>query len=220
MADYSKGWIKLFRCIQDHPLWKRTPYDKARAWVDLILTANHQDNKFMIGNHIAKINSGEMITSQRKLAERWGWSRNTVRTFLLFLKNDGMIELKTTNELSHLTILNYNEIQQKATHELNSKRATSRATPIPPLEHKQECKNEKNERSSIGSPQAHLTDEAFISTLKDNLAYKHIGVESELAKMDAWLLAHRGRKKTRRFVVNWLNKIDKPMDQEPRGRMP
>ena len=30
--------------------------------------------------------------------------------------------------------------------------------------------------------------------------------------MDAWLLTHRGRKKTRRFVVNWLNKIDKPME--------
>ena len=30
--------------------------------------------------------------------------------------------------------------------------------------------------------------------------------------MDAWLLAHKGRKKTRRFVVNWLNKIEKPLE--------
>jgi hypothetical protein len=26
--------------------------------------------------------------------------------------------------------------------------------------------------------------------------------------MDAWLLAHPGRKKTRQFVINWLNKVE------------
>ena len=62
-----------------------------------------------------------------------------------------------------------------------------------------------------GSPPAHLTDTAFILALKDNLAYRHIDLDVELAKMDAWLLTNRGRKKTKRFVVNWLNKIDKPL---------
>jgi hypothetical protein len=29
--------------------------------------------------------------------------------------------------------------------------------------------------------------------------------------MDTWLLTKPGRQKTRRFIVQWLNKIDKPM---------
>lgn len=51
----------------------------------------------------------------------------------------------------------------------------------------------------------------FINSLKNNPAYKHIDIDTELAKMDAWLSTRPARKKTRRFVVNWLNKIDKPI---------
>jgi len=57
-----------------------------------------------------------------------------------------------------------------------------------------------------------LTDEQFIEAFKTNPAYRHFDVGVELGKMDSWLLAHPGRQKTRRFVVNWLNKIDKPME--------
>ena len=57
-----------------------------------------------------------------------------------------------------------------------------------------------------------VSDEDFIRKLINNPAYKTINVEIELSKMDAWLLAHKGRKKTRRFIVNWLNKTDKPVE--------
>ncbi len=51
----------------------------------------------------------------------------------------------------------------------------------------------------------------FLPALKANPAYKHIDIDNELNKMDAWLMTHPGRQKTQRFVVNWLNKIDKPI---------
>lgn len=54
-------------------------------------------------------------------------------------------------------------------------------------------------------------DKVFIESLKKNKAYEHINIDIELDKMDAWLLAHKGRQKTKRFVVNWLNKIEKPL---------
>lgn len=53
---------------------------------------------------------------------------------------------------------------------------------------------------------AKLTDDEFIVSLKNNTAYRHINVEIELGKMDAWLLTKPNRKKTRPFVVNWLNR--------------
>ena len=60
----------------------------------------------------------------------------------------------------------------------------------------------------------------FIETLKANIAYKHINIEIELAKMDAWLALPRnkGRKKTDRFILNWLNKIDKPINTKSEAR--
>ena len=61
------------------------------------------------------------------------------------------------------------------------------------------------------------SDSDWLATLKTNPAYTGIDIEKELAKMDAWLSTPkgRGRKRTRGFVVNWLNKIDKPMASAP-----
>lgn len=59
-----------------------------------------------------------------------------------------------------------------------------------------------------------LSDEDFIQSLKDNPAFKGIDINRELLKMDAWLITKPGRKKTRQFIVNWLNKIDQPLSHE------
>lgn len=54
----------------------------------------------------------------------------------------------------------------------------------------------------------HLADQEFIAQLKVNPAYRHLDIETELGKMDAWLLTPKGarKKKTRAFVVQWLNR--------------
>ena len=69
--------------------------------------------------------------------------------------------------------------------------------------------------SPIGPPATKkLTEEQFLESLKANQAYTHINLGVELARMDAWLSTKPGRKKTRAFVVNWLNKIDKPIGEQ------
>ena len=83
------------------------------------------------------------------------------------------------------------------------RRRYGQATDNVPLE---ENRIDKNRREKI-----QLSDKDFILALKSNPSYKHIDVEHELGKMDGWLSTHPGRKKTRRFIVNWLNKVDKPV---------
>lgn len=51
-----------------------------------------------------------------------------------------------------------------------------------------------------------MDDQQFIEALKANKAYEHLNVEKEFARMDAWLLGRPDRKKTRRFIINWLNR--------------
>jgi len=67
--------------------------------------------------------------------------------------------------------------------------------------------------SKVNTRTVNLTDEEFITSLKENAAFRGLDVSRELAKMDAWLTAHPGRQKTRRFIVNWLNKIDRPLQE-------
>lgn len=60
---------------------------------------------------------------------------------------------------------------------------------------------------------AGISDEEFIQSLRDNHAYRGIDLDSELGKMDAWFLTPKGkgRKKTRAFILRWLNKTDRPV---------
>lgn len=68
-----------------------------------------------------------------------------------------------------------------------------------------QIKNKNKNKKKLLSPQE------FISSLKTNDVYKHINIDNELLKMDTWLAQHPGRKKTPRFVLNWLNKIEAPI---------
>jgi hypothetical protein len=59
----------------------------------------------------------------------------------------------------------------------------------------------------VGAPKkSYLLDEEFWTEMKRH--YPNIDVEAESRKMDAWLLARPGRKKTRQFVIGWLNKVE------------
>lgn len=56
-----------------------------------------------------------------------------------------------------------------------------------------------------------MSDDQFIQSLKTNPAYQGIDIDIEIGRMNAWLLTKPNRKLTRPFIVNWLNRIDKPM---------
>lgn len=72
MAGENKGWISLHRSIQDNVLWEDKPFSKGQAWVDLLLLANHKEGKTLIDSNVICVNRGELITSIRKLCDRWG----------------------------------------------------------------------------------------------------------------------------------------------------
>lgn len=62
-------------------------------------------------------------------------------------------------------------------------------------------------KEEVGAPKkTYLLDEEFWAEMRRH--YPNIDVDAESRKMDAWLLARPGRKKTRQFVINWLNKVE------------
>lgn len=63
-----------------------------------------------------------------------------------------------------------------------------------------------------------LSDSEFLESLKTNPVYKHVDLNHEFQKMDIWITNNPGRKKTRRFIVNWLNKIERPVTFAPKPK--
>lgn len=136
------GWIKIHRDILYHEIWSDKPFSKGQAWIDLILLANHSDNKCMVGNRMEDVKRGSFITSELNLSERWGWGRKKVLLFLKFLESESMIVRSTNNKRIAITIVNYDVYQYQGTakeQQKNNKGTTK--------EHKQEKKNDKNVRN-------------------------------------------------------------------------
>jgi hypothetical protein len=71
----------------------------------------------------------------------------------------------------------------------------------------------KKSTKKEGRRRGTLTDEEFWEALRINPAYQGIDFVRERGKMAAWLLtpAGRGRQLTHRFILNWLNKCDRPV---------
>ena len=105
----QKGWMPIYRRLQDHWLWQDKPFARGQAWLDLLLLASHNENEFLFGNQIVKNEVGSFITSIEKLKHRWGWSNTKVISFLKLLESDGMIVKKSDTKKTVITIVNYGD---------------------------------------------------------------------------------------------------------------
>lgn len=103
----AEGWISIHRKLQECWIWNGEPFTRGQAWVDILLSATHNDFKKRIGNSLVTIQSGQLHTSILKLSQRWKWSEKKVRRFLELLKSDGMITYEGTAHGTTLTIVNY-----------------------------------------------------------------------------------------------------------------
>ena len=112
------GWIKLHRVIKEHAFFKeKRKFSRFEAWVDLLLSANHMDKQFLLGNEMVTCERACLITSEVKLMDRWGWSKSKVRAFLLLLDNEKMIVKKTDTKKTTITIVKYDFYQGSDTTE-------------------------------------------------------------------------------------------------------
>ena len=141
------GWVKIHRSIQDHWIWEDPV--KLKWWLDLIMMANHQENKILINGELVTIEAGERHTSEDKLSARWGVSRNTVRKFLALLEKDGMISLKKSRQSgTTYKVLNYNVYQgfsEEKKHQTEQRTEQQKDNAVNNELHIN--KNEKNEKN-------------------------------------------------------------------------
>lgn len=111
----AEGWIRLHRSIQSHWLWKDKPFSYGQAWMDLLMMVNHKEGKVLMDATLVTVPAGAVITSEKKLSDRWGWGRTKTRTFLKMLETDSMIVKKTTNKRTEINVVNWGKFQNPQT---------------------------------------------------------------------------------------------------------
>ena len=109
----SHGWIKLYRCLLDDPIWQCSTNEQKVILVTLLLMANHAERKWEWNGRPYYCKPGQMITSAESIAKKAGpdISRQNVRTALKRLEKMGFLTIQTTKLNTLLTICNWETYQ-------------------------------------------------------------------------------------------------------------
>lgn len=103
------GWIKIYREITQH--WIFHDAEKFKWWIDMIFLASYEDNKVLVGNRLVSLKRGQFMASISFFVKRWDVGKDKVINFLKLLQTDGMIDKTTDNNVSIITICNYESYQ-------------------------------------------------------------------------------------------------------------
>lgn len=104
----EEGYIKLSRRFFSHVLWpKGGVFSPSEAWLDCIQMAAFRDHRRLVGKTVIEIPRGAIAASERFLAERWSWSRTKIRRFLTLLQDERMVVLKKDQEVTLITLCNF-----------------------------------------------------------------------------------------------------------------
>lgn len=106
-----EGWIKLHRQVTENEFWHSERFTKAQAWIDLLLLATHKQRTVMIKGSEIRLKAGELCYSQKSLADRWRWNVKSVSIYLSMLSRREMLETKTDNKTTVITIRNWARYQ-------------------------------------------------------------------------------------------------------------
>lgn len=142
------SWIKLDRDVVKHWIFKDEW--KFKCWIDLLVLANYSDNKVEIKGILFTCKRGELLYSLDSLSLRWNSNKSKVRRFLKLLESDSMIELKSEQVTTRITICKYdsyqgvrNEDETQTKHKRNEDETQTK--PI------KESKEEKEEKENINN---------------------------------------------------------------------
>ena len=112
----KKGYIALYRKIQDNKLWKKKRvFSEAEAWIDILMEAQHseQQQEVLLGMAVIECGYAQSLNSIKTWAKRWGWSMSRVTRFFKLLKNENMIETENVKKTTRLTVCNYSRYDPK-----------------------------------------------------------------------------------------------------------
>lgn len=147
------GFIKLYRDLQDNPIWNDKPFSKGQAWVDIMFRCNHICKKVIGYSDVNWVLRGQFISSNYKLAEAWGWSESSVRKFIKLLELEQMVMTSAHSKFTLFEVTKYCVYQAVDTVEADDftnaqKTRRKRAAHAQKTPNKND-KNNKNEKKLI-----------------------------------------------------------------------
>ena len=162
----NNGWIKIHRKIMDNCIYKDAHL--LHLFIHCLLKANHKANKFLFNDKEMIIERGQFITGRLQLAEDLNVNSSLVYRKLKILENLKIVNIKSNNKFSLVTVLKYNTYQdlintneQQNGQQANNKRTTN----------EQQANTNKKDKNDNKEKKIKIIDSANIPlvNLKNNI---------------------------------------------------
>ncbi|MER1249798.1 replication protein [Bacillus sp. C10(2022)] len=143
------GWIKLHRKIKENPIFANS--DMFKLWALCLIKATHKEHDQLVGNQMVKLLPGEFVTGRHELASEFNEgvkpsekvSPSTVWRYMKNFEKWQMLNIKSGNKFSVISVTNWSEYQQSE-QQVNSKRTANEQQ----VNTNKNVKNEKNEKKN------------------------------------------------------------------------
>ena len=191
--------------------------------MDLVMTASGIDREIIYRDQTIQLKRGQLIIAERKLAERWKWSRMRVHRFISNCRyNKEIRDHRRDHRLSIISIVKYATYNPRPSSDQRPDKTTGETTG--------ETKKNKDKKKVLNKeinikPLARTRKKSepkisfdfkqrkFLNIkIEDKAgwldAYPACDIDQELRKMREWLLANPKQKKKNyeRFINNWLSR--------------
>lgn len=143
-----QGWIKVHRKLLTSEVFRNEKLLK--IFMYCLLKATHTDHDFLVGKQIVSLSPGQFVFGRKKAAQELEMNESTVRDYMNVLKKQSIIDIKSTNKYSVITIVNWG-FYQTDDEKPDSKHANKMTTEYQQNDTYKNVKNEKNEKEDINT---------------------------------------------------------------------
>lgn len=121
----DETWIKLYRKILKSPIWEN---EKAlKVWIWCLIKATYVQKIQLVGQQKVLLEKGQFVFGRNKASQELQMSESTVYRYINLLKELKMINIKSNNKFSIITIEKWEDYQIEKEY-LNSNTNNKRTT--------------------------------------------------------------------------------------------
>lgn len=137
----EKGWIKLHRKLIDNPIFDNP--NLLRVWLWCLLKASHEHHQQMVGLQVVDLEPGQFVTGRFKGSDELKINPSTFYKYLKTLEKLEMINLKSNNKMTIVTIENWRkyQVEDKEVYQQNNNKITTKE------QQNNTNKNDKNDKN-------------------------------------------------------------------------
>lgn len=155
-----RGYIKAWRAMADHPIWRHGTPEQGKIVMSLLWLASHKEKAWVWKGQKFTVRPGQMITSLESIAEKAGAgvTIQNVRTALAKFKKLEFLTDESTKQGRLITIINWSLYQSdehipnnQSNRQLTDDQQTANRQPNTYQEDKnvKELKNDKKEDKNL-----------------------------------------------------------------------